>query len=75
MLKKKIYVMIPVLFALAVGATFLLANNGGSRFSYQWTTVLGAPTGNLEIKAMRTDANGNVYVAGNFTSTFAGMTG
>jgi hypothetical protein len=60
--------------AIAVGATFLLADSTTSQFRYEWTTVLGAPTGNLEIKAFKSDSAGNIFVAGNFTSTFSGVT-
>jgi len=73
MKKYKFYVL-PVLVILAVAITMLFAASGSQQFSYKWTTVLGAPTGELEVKAMRVDRSGNVYAVGNFTSTFAGVT-
>lgn len=73
MLRKRFY-FLPILVLIAIGISILFADSGAQQFSYKWTTVLGAPTGNLEIKAMKADSSGNIYVAGNFTSTFAGVT-
>lgn len=68
MLKRYVVMLVIFLICCCAGAAW------GNPLNYQWTTVFGSPTGRVQAKAIQTDSSGNVYVAGNFVSEFAGVT-
>lgn len=68
MLKRYVVMLAIFLMCCCAGAAW------GNSLNYQWTTVFGSPTGRVQAKAIQTDSSGNVYVAGNFVSEFAGVT-